>query len=61
MAKNEQTEEKEVKTTLEEVKTTFEEIKGVGVLVTSIYKDCFAQNFIPGTKIKDEKIVSINA
>lgn len=54
MAKNEQTEEKEIKTTLEE-------IKGVGVLVTSIYKDCFAQNFIPGTKIKDEKIVSINA
>ncbi len=44
-----------------EIETKYEEIEGVGVLVTSIYKDCFAQNFIAGAKIKDDKLVSINA
>jgi len=40
-------------------KTTLEEITGVGVLVTKIYGTNISTVFIPGTKLKDNKIVSL--
>ena len=43
----------------EVIKTTFEEVTGVGVLVTKIYGSNISTVFVPGTKLKDEKIVSL--